>query len=147
MPPLPPTSLAVAAAVTHLRTQLELTTDELAYVTLMAGNEIHVDRLRAIERGEASATVDELLILAVALDTTPAELLSFVPEDAPLPDHQLATAVPDDVDEQELRAWPENRTSLDHESRLRWAQERVQRLEIRSAHVEDQLQAADEELR
>ena len=30
---------------------------------------------------------------------------------------------------------------------MRWAQERVQRLEIRSAHVEDQLQAAYEELR
>ncbi|MFC0674563.1 hypothetical protein [Brachybacterium hainanense] len=147
MPPLPPTSLAVAAAVEHLRTQQQLTTDELAFVTVLQGTEICADRLRAIERGEASATVDELLILAVALYTTPAALLSFVPEDSPLPDHQLATAVPSDVDQQELRAWLEGRTALDHESRVRWAEDRVQRLEIRSAHVEDQLQAAYEELR
>lgn len=104
MPPLPPTSLAVVAAVSHLRTQLELTTDALSFVTVVQGTEIHIDRLRAIERGEASATVDELMILSVALDTTPAELLSCVPENAPLPDHTLATAVPDDVDQQELRA-------------------------------------------
>ncbi|WP_265446017.1 hypothetical protein [Flexivirga meconopsidis] len=38
-------------------------------------------------------------------------------------------------------------TGLDYASRQRWAQDRVQRLEIRSPRVEDQLQAAYEELR
>ncbi|MFC0674568.1 helix-turn-helix domain-containing protein [Brachybacterium hainanense] len=93
--PLPPsTSLAVAAAVEHFRQQLELTIDGLVFATVMHGAEISVGRLRAIVHCEVSATVDELMILAVALDTTPAELLSFVPEDALWPEHQLPTAMP-----------------------------------------------------
>lgn len=141
-----PTSLAVSAALSHLRIRAELTIDELSFVTLMHGHEIPIDRLRAIERCEQPVTVDELMILAVVLDATPVDLLAYVPEDAPVPDHPLATGVPGDVDPQELRAWLENRTALDHESRVRWAEDRVQRLEIRSSHLEDQLRAAREEL-
>ncbi|PFG69113.1 hypothetical protein B0O41_3964 [Propionibacteriaceae bacterium ES.041] len=140
-----PTSLAVAAAAHH-RELSELTIDELAFVTLMHGNEIPAERIGAIEGGEQPATVDELMVLAVVLDVTPSDLLAYVPEDAPLPEHPLATGVLGDVDAQELRAWLENRTALDHESRLRWAEDRVQRLEIRSSHLEDQLRAALEEL-
>jgi len=144
--PCLPTSLAVSAALTHYRTQAELTIDELAFVTLMHGCEVPADRLRAIERCGQSATVDELMLLAVVLDITPADLLSYVPEDAPLPEHPLATGVPADVDPQELRAWLQGQTGLDAVSRRRWAEERVQCLSIRAAHLEDQLRAAHEEL-
>ena len=146
MPPLP-TSLAVSTAVTHHRVRSELTVDELSFVTVMHGHEVAADRLRAIEQGESPATVDELVLLAVVLDVTPADLLSFVPEDAQLPEHPLATGVPGDVDPQELRAWLENRTALDHGSRVRWAEDRVARLEIRATHLEDQLRGALEELK
>lgn len=112
----------------------------------MAGNEITADHIRAIERCERQATVDELIVLAVILEVTPPYLLSYVPEDAPLPEHPLATGVPGDVDPQELRAWLEGRTGLDHESRLAWAKGRLERLEIKVAHVEDQLRAARDEL-
>lgn len=63
-----------------------------------------------------------------------------------MPEHPLATGVPGDVDPQELRAWLENRTALDHEARVRWAEDRVARLEIRATHLEDQLRGALEEL-
>ncbi len=96
--------------------------------------------------GEPPATVDELVLLAVVLDVTPADLISFVPEDAPLSEHPLATGVPGDVDTQELRAWLENRTALDHGSGVRWAEDRVARLEIRATHLEDELRGALEEL-
>lgn len=141
-----PTSLAVAAAVSHYRESLELTIDELAYVAHMAGHEVTADCIRAIERCERPATVDELMALAVILEVSPTDLLSYVPEDAPLPEHPLATGVPGDVDPQELRAWLEGRTRLDHESRLVWAQDRVDKLEIKAAHVDDQLRAARDEL-
>jgi hypothetical protein len=58
----------------------------------------------------------------------------------------LATALPDDVEQPELRAWLEGRTALDAASRLRWAEDRVARLRVLAAHHQEQLEGALQEL-
>src|SRR5438445_378649 len=45
-----------------------------------------------------------------ALDTTPAVLLAHIPIDIPAPEGPLATGLPADLDQAELRAWVEGRT-------------------------------------
>ncbi|MFD0305198.1 hypothetical protein [Streptomyces sp. NPDC127119] len=87
-------------------------------------------------------TVDDLVAIAYALDTTPAVLLSHIPIDMPAPEGPLATGLPGDVDQAELRAWLEGRTTLDRESRVGWWEEQVAHLRGRSAHHEEQLQGA-----
>lgn len=143
---LPPTSRAVADAVHHYRQLRELTLDELAYVLAQLGHGLTTEDLRRIEDAERPATVDDLIAIAAALDARPAILLSHIPIDMPVPETPLATGLPADVEQPELRAWLEGKTGLDHRARLRWAIDQVARLQIRSTHFEDQLRAAREEL-
>ncbi|GHB88079.1 hypothetical protein GCM10010306_099000 [Streptomyces umbrinus] len=147
MPSSPPTSLAVSDALTHYRQLRELTVDELAYVLRMLDHPISAEALAEMERCARPVTVDDLVAIAYALDTTPAVLLSHIPIDLPEPEGPLATGLPSDVDQTELRAWIEGETTLDRESRVSWWEERAGRLRVRSAHHEEQLQGAYAELR
>lgn len=147
MPSPLPTSLAVSDAITRYRQLRELTIDELAYVLRMLNHAISADALAEMERCARPVTVDDLVAIAYALDTTPAVLLSHIPIDMPEPEGPLATGLPGDVDQAELRAWLEGKTTLDRESRVNWWKERVARLRVRSAHHEEQLQGAYAELR
>lgn len=146
MPDLPPTSRAFADAVHHYRQLRDLTLDELAYVLAQLGHGLTTEDLRRIENAERPATVDDLIAIAAALGARPAILLSHIPIDMPVAEAPLATGLPADVEQPELRAWLESRTGLDHRARLRWAINQVSRLQIRSTHFEDQLRAAREEL-
>lgn len=144
---LPPTTLAVADAVTHYRQLRELTLDELSFVLAQDhGHGLTTEELRRIEDAERPATVDDLVALAAALGTTPSVLLSHIPLDLPDPSAPLATGLPGDVQQPELRAWLEGRTALDHRSRLQYAIDRRSAQSIRYAHLEDQLGAAHEEM-
>lgn len=147
MPSPLPTSLAVSDAITHYRQLRELTIDELAYVLLMLGHPISAGALAEMERCTRSVTVDDLVAIAYVLDTTPAVLLSHIPIDMPEPEGPFATGLPSDVDQTELRAWLEGKTTLDHQSRVSWWKERLARLRVRAAHHEEQLQGAYAELR
>ncbi|SMX99700.1 hypothetical protein BLIN101_03397 [Brevibacterium linens] len=146
MADLPPTSRAFADAVHHYRQLRDLSLDELAYVLAQLGHGLTTEDLRRIEHGEQAATVDDLIAIAAALGARPAILLSHIPIDMPVPDTALATGLPADLEQPELRAWLEGKTTLDHRARLRWAVDQVSRLQIRSGHFEDQLRAAREEL-
>ncbi|MFD7540204.1 DNA-binding protein [Streptomyces sp. NPDC059819] len=134
-------------AITHYRRLRELTVDELAYVLSMLGRPVSAGALADMERCARPVTVDDLVAIAYVLDTTPAVLLSHIPVGMPEPEGPLATGLPADVDPVELRAWLEGRATLDREARVAWWQERVARLRVRSAHHEEQLQAAYAELR
>lgn len=146
MPSPLPTSLAVSDAITHYRQLRELTCDELACVLLMRGHPIPADAVAEMERCERPVSVDDLVAIAYALDTTPAVLLSHIPIDLPEPEGPFGTGLPSDVDQVELRAWIEGKTALDRESRVCWWEERAGRLRVRSAHHEEQLQGAYAEL-
>lgn len=147
MPSPFPTSLAVSDAITHYRQLRELTIDELAHVLSMLGHPIPADALAEMERRARPVTVDDLVAIAFVLDTTPLVLLSHIPIDMPEPEGPLATGIPSDVDQTELRAWLEGRTTLDRQSRVSWWKERLARLRVRAAHHEEQLQGAYAELR
>lgn len=138
-------TFAVAGAMLHYRQACQLTLDELSYVLSTLGHEVESDDLCGMERGLAIITVDDLVALAVAFDVTPVDLLTFVPADYP-GSGRLGTGVPSDADQPEIRAWMQGTTALDHESRVRWAQERVDRLEILTIHCEDQYRGARAEL-
>ncbi|MFK0256631.1 DNA-binding protein [Streptomyces sp. NPDC090445] len=92
-------------------------------------------------------TVDDLVAIAYVLDTTPAVLPSHIPIDMPEPEGPFATGLPSDVDQNELRAWIEGKTTLERQSRVNWWNERLARLRVRAAHHEEQLQGAYAELR
>jgi transcriptional regulator with XRE-family HTH domain len=117
MPPLSPTSLAVSDAITHYRQLRELTRDELAYVLSMSGHPLSPDAIAEMENRDRPVTVDDLMAIAHALDTTPAVLLTHIPIDIPAPEGPLATGLPADLDQAELRAWVEGRTELDRAGR------------------------------
>lgn len=142
---LPPTSRAFADAVHHYRQLRDLTREELAYVLDKLGHGLTVEDLRRIEDAERPATVDDLIAISAALGARPSILLSHVPADVSVPDGSVGTGLPADVEQPELRAWLEGRTTLNYRARLRWAAERVSRLQIRTSHIEDQLRAAVEE--
>lgn len=86
MPSPLPTSLAVSDAITHYRQLRELTIDELAYVLRMLDHPISADALAEMERCARPVTVDDLVAISYALDTTPAVLLSHIPIDMPEPE-------------------------------------------------------------
>ncbi len=72
-------------------------------------------------------------------------LLSHIPLDHPGAG-SLATGVTENLEQPELRAWLEGRTTLDHAARVGWAKEQVIRLEIRSTFFEDQAGGARADL-
>jgi hypothetical protein len=147
VPQTPPTTLAVSDAITHYRQLRELTRDELSYVLTMAGHPLSSDTIGQMENRQRVVTVDDLIALACALDTTPAVLLTHIPIDMPAPEGPFATGVPADLDRAELLAWVEGKTALDYESRVRWSEDRVGRLRVLSTHLEDQLQGGYAEIR
>lgn len=146
MLPLAPTSLAVSDAITHYRQLRELTRDELAYVLEMSGYPLSADVIAEMENRDRRVAVDDLVAISYALGTTPAVLLTHIPIDMPSPEGPLATGLPGDVQQAEVRAWIEGRTTLDHESRVRWWWNEVARLRVLSAHHEEQLQGAYAEI-
>ena len=146
MAPSLPTTLAVSDAVTHYRRIRELTIDELSYVLLMLGHELSTTDIAAIENRTRPATVDDLIALSHALNTSPAVMLSHIPIDLPYNDGPLGTGLPYDVDHLELRAWLEGRTTLDRQTRIEWWTNRVMKLRLRSVHHEEQLTGAQLEL-
>ena len=107
---LPPTSRAFADAVHYYRQLRDLSLDELSYVLAQLG---HGLTTRHIERREQAATVDDLIAIAAALGSRSAILLSHIPIDMPAPETPLATGLPTDLEQPELRAWLEGRTTLD----------------------------------
>lgn len=141
MPRPSTSSCAVGDAIARYRELRRLTRDELSYALSAVGHDLDVDDLRLIEQGRAIVTVDDLVAVAVVLEISPAALLSHVPAGRPA-EEPLGTGVPADVDQPEMAAWAQGRTGLDRALRLRWAEDRVQRLRILSAHHEEQLQAA-----
>jgi hypothetical protein len=146
--PIPtPTAAAVSDAITHYRQLAELTCDELSYVLGVNGYPLTAGDIVAIESRKRTATVDDLIAIAFALDTTPAVLLTHIPIDMPFPEGPIATGLPADVDQAEVRAWIESRTGLDPQSRIAWCEDRISRLRIRAAHFEEQLQGAYAEAR
>lgn len=146
MPPTSPTSLAVSDAITHYRQLRELTRDELAYVLEMSGHPLSADVIGEMENRDRPVAVDDLVAISYALGTTPAVLLTHIPIDMPDPEGPLATGLPGDVKQAEVRPWIEGRTMLDHDSRVRWCLNEVGRLRVLSAHYEEQLQGAYAEL-
>ncbi|MGI8307086.1 helix-turn-helix domain-containing protein [Saccharopolyspora hattusasensis] len=147
MPSSSPTSLAVSDAITHYRQMRELTRDELAYVLEAAGHPLPADAITQMESRELDVTVDDLMALAYVLGTTPTALLTHIPIDMPCAEGPLATALPADVGQDELCAWVEGRTELDHQSRVQWCEDRVSRIRVLSTHHEEQLQGAYAEIR
>jgi hypothetical protein len=51
-----------------------------------------------MENRERIVTVDDLMAIAYALDTTPAVLLTHIPIDMPAPEGPLATGLPANLD-------------------------------------------------
>ncbi|SEP54377.1 helix-turn-helix domain-containing protein [Amycolatopsis saalfeldensis] len=147
MPSTSPTSLAVSDAITQYRQLCELSRDDLSYVVSERGYSVSAEDIRQMENRERSVTVDDLVAIAYALDTTPAVLLAHIPIDMPDPEGSLATGLPDDLSQPELRAWIEGRTVLDRPSRACWWQKYVSCLNVASVHHDDQLQGARAELR
>lgn len=147
MPVPTPTAAAVSDAITHYRQINELSCDELSYVLAGNGYELTAGDIAAIESRKRTASVDDLMAISFALDVSPAVLLTHIPVDMPFPEGPIATGLPADADQAELRAWIESRTSLDPQSRIAWCEDRISRLRIRSAHLEEQLQGAYAEAR
>lgn len=144
----PPTTLAVAGAIAHFRKLRDLTCAELAYLLSLNGHELGLDAVLQIERGKRAATVDDLVALAYVLDVTPNDLLGHVPMPPDAPDGgPIATGPPDDLAPGELQEWLGGRLALDEVSRAAWWAHQEAKLEILSVHLEDQLEAAVEELR
>lgn len=147
MSSLPPTSRAVGAAVAHHRQRQGFTVDNIVYSLAVAGHPLSAANILDIESSEHAPTVDDLVALAAVLGVTPVELLSHVPEGMPDADEeQLATGVPDGVDQPQLRAWMEGRSDLAVTSRASYWLHEDQRLDIIRTHHEDQLEAARVEL-
>lgn len=148
----PPTTRRVAAAVSYRRELLDLSLSELAYVVrLLDGPELTVQRLSAIEQALEPATVDELTVLAVALDTSPLQMLTH-----PIVDPELGalealgeppcTGLPADVTPREFTAWMHGLTTMRAEDREAFAEKEVQRTQILATFHADQLAGAQAEL-
>ncbi|WP_219152411.1 hypothetical protein [Amycolatopsis sp. TNS106] len=125
----------------------ELSRDELSYVVAKHGHRLSAEDIRQLETRERNATVDDLMALAYALDTNPVALLTHIPIDMPAVTGGLASGLPADLDQAELRAWAVGAARLDVESRVRWSADKVSSLRVLSAHVDEQLQAAYDQLR
>lgn len=140
--PLRPTGHAVADAVQHHRQLCELTRDELSFVLRQLGYDLSAEDIAAIEDRRREVTVDDLMGLAYALETTPVVMLSHIPIDLPGAEVPLATGLPSDVEQQELIEWMTGQTTLDLPTRTQWWRDKIQRLELRAAHLEEQLGGA-----
>lgn len=135
------TTKAVGDAVARHRRARGLNLEELSSLTARLGYDVDADNLRWMEEGRAIITVDDVMVLTVALGVSPAELLSHIPAThrgaAP-----IATVMPEDVEQPELRAWIEGRTSLDRDSRIGWLVTHVDSARLRLTHHADQYEGA-----
>lgn len=142
-----PTTQTVASAIAYHRELRGVTRDEFSYLLSVHCHELTPDKITLMERGERDVTVDDLIALSFVLDVTPNDLLCFVPMPPSGTDGgPIATGLPDDLAPAELADWLSGRLRLDDASRAQWWQEQEARLEILSAHLEDQLGAAIDEL-
>lgn len=144
--PVEATTLAVADAVRQYRRTLQLSRDELSGQMASYDHPISPRRLRQIEDAEVPATVDDLVALSFALGVTPTVLLGHLPINTPGPEQPLGSGLPEDLSYLEFQQWLRGETSLDQPTRLAWYQDKRFRLRIRWDHVEDQLEAARDEL-
>lgn len=146
MLPLLPTGGAVAAAIAHHRKISGLSYESLEIALADNGHPISALDLALMEVGEAPVTVDDLVAIAFALDTTPTDLLTHIDGDDPSPEYPFATGLPGDAEMPEVRDWILGRARLDRASRLRWWRNERQCLLVRRAHVVEHLEAARAEL-
>lgn len=140
--PLRPTGHAVADAVQHHRQLCELSRDELSFVLRQLGYDLSAEDISEIENRQREVTVDDLMGLAYALETTPVVMLAHIPIDLPGAEVPLATGLPSDVEQQELIEWMTGQTTLDLPTRTQWWRDKIERLEMRAAHLEEQLGGA-----
>ncbi|WP_109507120.1 helix-turn-helix domain-containing protein [Nocardioides speluncae] len=136
-----PTGIAVADAIRLYRQQQDLSYAELERRTAELDHRIPVISLRRIEALARKVDVDDLMALAVALDVAPTQLLTHVPAGAPSPDYQVATGVPADLTQSELRAWLHHQTGLSRPDREVFWRREVERL--RDALRRDEEQARE----
>ncbi|WP_314301426.1 helix-turn-helix transcriptional regulator [Kocuria palustris] len=143
---LEPTALAVGDAVAHYRQSQQISRDELAGSLEHHGHPISPARLRLIEHGRLTVTVDDLVALAYVLSVSPAVLLGHLPLQTPGPEQPLGTGLPDDLGYAEYQQWLRDQISLDPASRRDWYQDKRLQMRLRFEHLKDQLDAARDEL-
>lgn len=143
---LGPTGWAVADALRFYRTDQGLTYKELNERLVENGKEIPTLGLRRIEARARRVDVDELIALAYALDVSPIDMLTRVPEHARVPNHQIATSLPADVSFGELAAWIRGQTKLSLTGRVEYLQRETERLKGEVDRYEQQVQDMKKQL-
>lgn len=108
---LGPTGRHVADRLAELRASRNLTYQGLSDRLTELGWPIPELGLRRIEARARRVTVDDLLALASALNVSPLDLL------LPRSEGELPTAVPEDVNLDEVWAWAKQQTNLNPEAR------------------------------
>ena len=98
-----PTGQAVAENVTRLRSERRLTLVQLSERTEAAGRGLSVSALSLIATGKRRVDVDDLMVLAVALDMDPVSLL--MPRPLKGRKRVAATGYPSGVTPQQLLEW------------------------------------------
>lgn len=141
-----PTTLAVAEALHRTRLVVGLSVDELSYVVERMGHPMPPERIDAIEHCRTSVTVDDLMALCWALDESPSVILSFIPDIRP-PHDPLASGVPHNVEPNELEAWVRGDRFVSRRDRAGYWAQTLERLNNTLTHLNDQLDAIQEEFR
>lgn len=122
-------SQIVGMNVRNLRVNAGLSLPELSSRLEKNGVELKDMIIGRIERGVRKASVDDLTALAVALETSPAELLTLPPFDG-----KTLTGVPLGYDWKDVNNWAKGRAKLDHLSLAEYAikcrKDELRRLEV-----------------
>ncbi|WP_298229627.1 helix-turn-helix transcriptional regulator [Gryllotalpicola sp.] len=108
------TNQHVAANLRRTRQGIGLDVRSLSARIKAAGRAISPSAISKIENGDRRVDVDDLAVLAFALSTTPADLLT-PPEGADAP-----TGLPEQFNAEELRSWVEGRTALTDDALTRY---------------------------
>lgn len=139
---LGPTGRRVAQRVHEVRLARGLTFVDLAGRLEDLGWNIPEIGLRRIESEARRVTVDDLFALSVALEVSPLDLLLGGTW------HEGATALPDDVNSDEARAWVAHGVALDHDSRLDyWLAESTRIMDELSAYADMEKRAQNHAVR
>ncbi|MGO2811567.1 helix-turn-helix domain-containing protein [Brevibacterium aurantiacum] len=126
---LGPTGFAVADAVRKYRQNNDYTYAQLEQRLTEIGHRIPVLGLRRIEAAARRVDMDDFIALAAALNVPPLSLVANVPADAPTPDYQMATGLPDDVGPREFQAWVRGETDMSLKGRVEYWKREIQRIE------------------
>nr|VDG61807.1 Uncharacterised protein [Streptococcus thermophilus] len=126
---LGPTGFAVADAVRKYRQNNDYTYAQLEQRLTEIGHRIPVLGLRRIEAAARRVDMDDFIALAAALNASPMALLANVPAEAPTPEYQMATGLPDDVGPQEFQAWVRGETDMSLKGRTEYWKREIQRIE------------------